>query len=424
MQIGSFPHNFTNDGARTYGSSSERWQPGVDFEGGSRDFLDPPFSERSHFVPEMRAKRKDLGMKQGQLQFGILIATIGLAMTQPAQAAVDPNFYVFLAFGQSNMEGHATDYSDADKVSLPRFQEVAAVTCTSPSRTKDQWVPAITPLFRCNTGLSPADYFGRTLVDSLPTNIKIGLVPVAVAGTAIAGFDDRAYKAYYASQASWMSDIANLYGGNPYGRLVEMAKIAQKSGVIKGILFHQGETDGYMNGWGDTVKYIYNKLLTDLSLKAVDVPFLAGEVLPSNTGTNSGVDGLPKIIGSSAYVISSSGLTDVGDGYHFTATAYRTFGKRYAQKMLALLRQAATSIAPSANPGIPGLRVESSAQGISIHSDVAFDRMSLVSVRGEETLLGSGTDLRILPGQFHPGVYFLRAASNGAVDSRKILIER
>ena len=364
-------------------------------------------------------------MKQSQVLLGAILSTACLSIVRPAQAQVDPNFYVFLAFGQSNMEGHAMDYTDADKVSLPRFQELAAVSCTSaPVRTKDQWVPAITPLFRCNTGLSPVDYFGRTLVDSLPTNIKIGLVPVAVAGTAIAGFDDRAYKAYYASQASWMQAIATQYGGNPYGRLVEMAKIAQKTGVIKGILFHQGETDGYMKGWGDTVKYVYNKLLTDLSLKAADVPFLAGEVLPSNTGTNAGVDGLPKIIGSTAYVISSTGLTDVGDGFHYTAAAYRTFGKRYAQKMLAILRQSATSIAPNANPSIPGLRVESSAQGMVIHSDLALDHASLVSIRGEETVLGTGTDLRVLPGQLHPGVYFLRAAAAGANEVRKVLVER
>ena len=33
------------------------------------------------------------------------------------------------------------------------------------------------------------------------------------------------------------------YSGNPYQHLVEMAKLAQKDGVIKGILLHQGESN-------------------------------------------------------------------------------------------------------------------------------------------------------------------------------------
>jgi hypothetical protein len=40
-----------------------------------------------------------------------------------------------------------------------------------------------------------------------------------------------------------MKNIVQGYGGNPYQYLVDMAKLAQKDGVIKGILLHQGESN-------------------------------------------------------------------------------------------------------------------------------------------------------------------------------------
>ena len=40
-----------------------------------------------------------------------------------------------------------------------------------------------------------------------------------------------------------MLGMIKEYDGNPYARLVEMAKLAQKDGVIKGVLLHQGESN-------------------------------------------------------------------------------------------------------------------------------------------------------------------------------------
>ena len=91
--------------------------------------------------------------------------------------------------------------------------------------------------------------------------------------------------------------------------------------------------------------------------------------------------------------------------------------------MLSILRKPGASIADGPR-AIPGLRVESSAQGLSIHSDVGMDRVSLVSITGQETVVGNGREVRILPGRFHTGLYILRAASEGAVETRKVLLER
>src|SRR3954451_2208935 len=92
----------------------------------------------------------------------------------------DKNFYIFLCFGQSNMEGNAAieaqDTVGVDK----RFQVLEAVDCLNPNRRKGNWYTAVPPLARCKTGLTPADYFGRTMIKSLPKKVKVGVINVAV----------------------------------------------------------------------------------------------------------------------------------------------------------------------------------------------------------------------------------------------------
>src|SRR5689334_3036935 len=95
---------------------------------------------------------------------------ISLLFTNSAKAQ-DPNFYIFLCFGQSNMEG-AGKIEDIDKAVDSNFLVLESVDCPDLGRTKGNWYPAVPPLCRCRTGLSPADYFGRTLVAALPKNIR------------------------------------------------------------------------------------------------------------------------------------------------------------------------------------------------------------------------------------------------------------
>src|ERR1700684_1726190 len=107
--------------------------------------------------------------------------------------AQDKNFYIFLSFGQSNMEGYqgveAQDKGPVDE----RFQVLAAVDFPQQHRTMGHWYPAVPPLARPGTGLCPADYFGRTLVAHLPANIRVGVINVAVAGCKIEMFDKDHY---------------------------------------------------------------------------------------------------------------------------------------------------------------------------------------------------------------------------------------
>jgi hypothetical protein len=250
----------------------------------------------------------------------------------------DPNFHVFLAFGQSNMEGFpGIEAQDKSGVS-PRFRMLAAVDSAELGRRKGEWYDAIPPLCRSSTGLCPVDYFGRTMVSRMHERFTVGVINVAVAGCKIELFDKDTYQTYAATVASWMSSIITQYGGNPYQRLVDMAKLAQQKGVIKGILLHQGESNTNDAEWPNKVGKIYRDLIKDLNLKADEVPLLAGEAVHADqrgatAAMNTIIAELPKVVPTSR-VISSKGCECRPDRLHFTPAGYRELGKRYAEKML------------------------------------------------------------------------------------------
>ena len=269
-------------------------------------------------------------------------ATANLSQWIGVPESADPNFQIYLCFGQSNMEGNATpEAQDYENVS-ERFKMMAAVDFSNPVRKRSEWYTAIPPLCRQGTGLTPADYFGRTMVEKLPDNVKVGVINVAVGGTSINGFMEEYVADYVAGEADWFKNYMACYDNNPFRRLVETAKQAQKYGIIRGILMHQGETDGGMGNWAQNVKKVYERLLDELDLSADNVPLLAGETVQTDQGGycggfNNVIATLPNVI-PTAHVISSKGCPQKGDGLHFTAEGYRTIGKRYAECMLELLK--------------------------------------------------------------------------------------
>lgn len=253
----------------------------------------------------------------------------------------DPNFHIYLCFGQSNMEGNAA-IEGKDRVGVdPRFMMMAAVDMPSSKRKKGEWYTAYPPLCRDYTGLTPADYFGRTMVENLPESIKVGVINVAVGGASIDLFDQDKCADYIKKEADWFKNYCSEYGNDPYKVLVTMAKKAQQNGVIKGILLHQGCTNNGQKDWPVRVKRIYVRLLHDLGLNEEETPLLIGELLSQEKGGvcwghNSVIAKTQPVIPNS-YVVSSKDCPGASDGLHFTAEGYRMIGKRYAEKMLELL---------------------------------------------------------------------------------------
>jgi len=285
-------------------------------------------------------KTSNLSMKINLDKKSVLLLLLVFFLGYEKGFSQDPDFYIFLSLGQSNMEGHAR-FQPQDTTVDKRFQVLEAVDCPNLQRKKGNWYTAVPPLTRCHTGLTPGDYFGRTLVANLPENIRIGIINVSVGGCKIELFDKDNYQSYVASSPDWLKNMVKEYDGNPYARLIEMAKLAQKDGVIKGILLHQGESNTGDVEWPNKVKIVYDNILSDLNLKAGTVPLLAGEVVHADQGgvcasMNTIIAKLPETI-SNAHIISSKGCTDGPDNLHFDAAGYRALGTRYATKMLALL---------------------------------------------------------------------------------------
>ena len=249
------------------------------------------------------------------------------------KAEVDPKFHIYLCFGQSNMEGGVpAEGVDMEYVD-PRFQ-VLATDATNANRTMGNWYPAY-PCIVGFGGLCPIDYFGRSMVAALPADYRVGVVAVAAGGLDIRAFFPDTGEDYIIYKEN--PKVAK-YDCKLYERLVDMAKIAQQSGVIKGILMHQGEANEGLEEWLKWVKYVYDRLISDLGLNAAEVPLLAGEVVGEAEGGtaykhNTIIAKLPDVI-PTAHVISSTGCP--GD-IHFSAPGYRILGKHYAIKMLELL---------------------------------------------------------------------------------------
>lgn len=291
----------------------------------------------------------------------------------------DPNFHIYLCFGQSNMEGQGNIQAQ-DRTVDSRFKVMQALDCPNLSRTKGEWYTATPPLCQCYSKLSPADYFGRTMIANLPDSITIGVINVAVGGCDIRLFDKDIYMDYDSTYAeSWFTSKVEAYGWNPYQHLIDLAIKAQQDGVIKGILLHQGETNTGQSQWTSYVQKIYTDMLTDLSLDAESVPILAGEVLSvipnCCSSMNTIINKLPQLV-ETAYVISSKDCEGSLDAAHFNAEGYRVLGRRYAVQMLSLMGYEAYYMEPEC--GVVG-------ENWRILSDAAASQKAYVTPQGELT---------------------------------------
>ena len=124
--------------------------------------------------------------------------------------AQDQNFWVFLCLGQSNMAGQAP-IEEQDLNVSDRYLSMA--TTEGPDRKLGTWRKAVPPLCRADAHLGPADWFGRTLIDVVPDNMRIGIVSVAVEGCPITFFDKdqkclRALDCGTDDMGHWSSDVS------------------------------------------------------------------------------------------------------------------------------------------------------------------------------------------------------------------------
>jgi pimeloyl-ACP methyl ester carboxylesterase len=241
---------------------------------------------------------------------------------KPTRPVLPPKaeFHLYLLIGQSNMAGRGA-VEDEDRVPHPRVLKFTK---------ENAWAPAIDPLHFdkpnvAGVGLGTA--FGRAMAESNP-RVTIGLVPCAVGGTSL---------------ARWQKD------GDLYRQAVVRMKAALQDGTLRGILWHQGESDSgsekTVRNYGERLAQMVRDLRTEFG--TADVPFVAGHLgeflkRESKEGrpsfwpvVNEQLDSLPTRVPHAA-VVSSKDLKHKGDVVHFDSASLREFGKRYAAAMQRL----------------------------------------------------------------------------------------
>lgn len=233
-----------------------------------------------------------------------------------AASRPDPQFHLYLLIGQSNMAGRGPVDAES-KVPHPR------VLMLNKNR---EWVPATDPLHfdKPVAGVGPGLAFGKKMADEDP-KIRIGLVPCAVGGTSISvwapGKEDKSTHTH------------------PYDDMLARARVAMQAGVLKGILWHQGESDLKNGGYGKRLAELIGQLRTDLA--APNVPFVAGELSPLNPKNAEAVAAFNAVVrglqAGNYACAAGEGLKDKGDKLHYDTASARLLGQRYAEKMKALL---------------------------------------------------------------------------------------
>ena len=236
--------------------------------------------------------------------------------------AQDPNLHIYLAYGQSNMSGQAT-VTDKDRVQDPRFLVLRAANHSN--QKVGEFYPAAPPMGHSQSKVGIADIFGRTMVANLPDSIKVAVANVAIGGQSIDLFDKDRNKAYVQNAKNkgdtWWIQYLDEYGVD---------------------LFHQGEADYQMNDWPKRVKKVYDDLIAELELDPEQTPILIGELAPTgdlgwrNDAVKQAADLIPN-----GHLISAQGcpaLKEASYTLHFTREGYETFGKRYAETMLEILK--------------------------------------------------------------------------------------
>jgi hypothetical protein len=129
-------------------------------------------------------------------------------------------------------------------------------------------------------------------------------------------------------------------GTHFYKEAVSRVKAAAKQGKIRGVIWHQGESDlGKLESYLPNLEMLITQLRSDLGIS--DLPFIAGHIAtdqPGRKGFNDLIDQLPQHVPFTGVVHAKR--TRTFDQVHFDTKSQLRMGKRYAKKMRKLIKKA------------------------------------------------------------------------------------
>lgn len=232
--------------------------------------------------------------------------------------------WIFVMAGQSNMAGRGlVEPSDT----LPDNR----IFFVTPDL---KWALAKEPLQLYQpalTGLGPGLAFARTLLEKVETDIYIGLIPCAVGGS---------------STENWLSD--SVYNGvRLKSNLAEKLKWAMKYGTVKGIIWHQGESDATVEKiplFRENTETLFEFFRSVAGNP--DLPVIAGElgIFPGVEKNRLEYLQINDILSSIAAddpntgLVRSFGTLPKPDMVHFDGPSQRVMGRRYALAWLSLVQ--------------------------------------------------------------------------------------
>ncbi|RXK61774.1 hypothetical protein ESA94_01820 [Lacibacter luteus] len=237
------------------------------------------------------------------------------------QTKSDSNVHVYLLIGQSNMAGRGQVDAESKQID-PQIIMLDS---------QNKWRPATDPVHfdKPIAGVGPAISFAKQMKGN-NKNIKIALVPCAWGGSPIKVWEPG----------------ASYFAAHLYDDAIARIKMAMQTGVLKGVLWHQGESDNDSARAKLYVKKLValvNRLRSDLQMP--NLPFVAGEIGYFNKVNfiNKEINRLPIEVANTA-VVSANSLEHKGDSLHFNTAAARELGKRYATAMLQLQQMKTTAV--------------------------------------------------------------------------------
>jgi hypothetical protein len=241
-------------------------------------------------------------------------------VTQQKPTVLPPkeNFYIFLMAGQSNMAGRGFVQPSDTVIS----SQVLMLN------KDNEWVYAKEPLHYyepTRTGLDCGLAFAKKLAKLKGKNITIGLVPCAVGGSAI---------------EHWMGD-STYRGVKLYSNLMKKTAIAKETGILQGILWHQGESNAgarsYKN-YRQTLETFFTKLRHDLGYPELPIytgqlaSFLSRRTNPMADAVNNDLQTMTQGF-KNFYLIPTADFTPLTDSIHFDSKSQRQMGERFAKKV-------------------------------------------------------------------------------------------